>query len=56
MAQTALSRLELMMGEEAVARQVSVTEPVLVAVACVLVGTVLLSVMLPLVQIMTAMG
>lgn len=43
-------------SEEALERQVGYTEPILVAVACVLIGTVLLSVMLPLMQIMTAIG
>ncbi len=43
-------------GEEAVERRMGYIEPVVVAVACVLIGTVLLSVMLPLMHIMTAIG
>ena len=37
-------------------RQTGRIEPVIVAVACVLIGTVLLSVMLPLMHIMSAIG
>lgn len=43
-------------GEEAMQRRLGYIEPIVVAVACVLIGTVLLSVMLPLVHIMTAIG
>ena len=43
-------------SEEALERQAGRVEPVVVAVACVLIGTVLLSVMLPLMHIMSAIG
>lgn len=43
-------------SEEALERQAGYIEPVVVAVACVLIGTVLLSVMLPLMHIMSAIG
>ena len=43
-------------SEEALERQAGYIEPVIVAVACVLIGTVLLSVMLPLMHIMNAIG
>ena len=43
-------------SEEALERRMGYTEPILVAVACGLIGAVLLSVMLPLMQIMTAIG
>lgn len=43
-------------SEEALERSVGRIEPAMVAVACVLIGTVLLSVMLPLMHIMTAIG
>lgn len=43
-------------SEEALERQVGYTEPILVAVTCVLIGTILLCVMMPLMQIMTAIG
>lgn len=43
-------------SEDALERRSGYAEPVLVAVACVLIGTVLLSVLLPLMQIMTAIG
>ena len=43
-------------SEEALERTVGKIEPAMVAVACVLIGTVLLSVMLPLMHIMTAIG
>ena len=42
--------------EEALERQTGRIEPVVVTVACVLIGGVLLSVMLPLMHIMTAIG
>jgi len=43
-------------SEEALERTVGKIEPAMVGVACVLIGTVLLSVMLPLMHIMTAIG
>ena len=43
-------------SEEAIAGRTGHIEPVIVAVACLLIGTVLLSVMLPLMHIMTAIG
>lgn len=43
-------------GEEAMERKAARVEPVIVAIACVLIGTVLLSVMLPLMHIMSAIG
>lgn len=43
-------------SEDALERTVGRIEPAMVAVACVLIGTVLLSVMLPLMHIMTAIG
>ena len=43
-------------GEEALERKVSGIEPVMIAAACVLIGAVLLSVMLPLVNIMNGIG
>lgn len=43
-------------GEEALQQQAGRIEPALVAVACLLIGAVLLSVMLPLMHIMTAIG
>ncbi|MBO5891627.1 MAG: type II secretion system F family protein [Oscillospiraceae bacterium] len=43
-------------SEEALERRTGRVEPIVVAVACVLIGTVLLSVMLPLMHIMTAIG
>lgn len=43
-------------SEEALERRTGCIEPIVVAVACVLIGTVLLSVMLPLMHIMTAIG
>ena len=46
----------LQQGEEAMERQAGRVEPMVVAVACVLIGTVLLSVMLPLMRIMSAIG
>lgn len=46
----------LQQGEEALERQAGHIEPIVVAVACALIGTVLLSVMLPLMHIMSAIG
>lgn len=43
-------------SEEALERRTGRIEPMVVALACVLIGTVLLSVMLPLMHIMTAIG
>lgn len=43
-------------SEEALTRRTGHIEPVIVAIACILIGTVLLSVMLPLMHIMTAIG
>ena len=43
-------------SEEALERTVGKIEPSMVAVACILIGTVLLCVMLPLMHIMTAIG
>lgn len=43
-------------AEEAIARRAALAEPVAVAFACVLIGAVLLSVMLPLMHIMNAIG
>lgn len=43
-------------SEEALQQAVGKAEPAVVAVACLLIGAVLLSVMLPLMNIMTAMG
>ena len=43
-------------AEEAMERQTGRFEPILIAVACGLIGAVLLSVLLPLMQIMTAIG
>ena len=43
-------------SEEALERQTGYIEPVVVTVACVLIGAILLSVMLPLMHIMTAIG
>lgn len=43
-------------GNEALEQRIGMVEPVLVASACVLVGAILLSVMLPLMHIMTAIG
>lgn len=43
-------------GEEALQRKVSRIEPVMVAVVCGIIGLVLLSVMLPLMDIMSAIG
>lgn len=43
-------------SEEELERRAGYVEPILVAVACLLIGAVLLSVMLPLMQIMTAIG
>lgn len=51
-----IARRMLEESEEALERRSGYAEPVLVAVACVLIGTVLLSVLLPLMQIMTAIG
>lgn len=43
-------------SEDALARMAGRLEPALVAIACVLIGSILLSVMLPLMHIMTAIG
>lgn len=43
-------------SEQAMARHLSRIEPTLVAVACLLVGMILLAVMMPLLQIMTTIG
>lgn len=43
-------------SEDALLRQVSRIEPAMVAVVCLLIGVVLLSVMLPLMDIMSAIG
>ena len=51
-----IARRMLEESEQALERRAGYAEPVLVAVACVLIGTVLLSVLLPLMQIMTAIG
>ena len=51
-----IARRLLEESEEAMERRSGYAEPVLVAVACVLIGTVLLSVLLPLMQIMSAIG
>lgn len=51
-----IARRMLEESEQALERRSGYAEPVLVAVACVLIGTVLLSVLLPLMQIMTAIG
>ena len=51
-----IARRMLEESEEALERRAGYAEPVLVAVACVLIGTVLLSVLLPLMQIMAAIG
>lgn len=51
-----LSRQLLEQGEEALQQRAARIEPCLVAVSCLLIGGVLLSVMLPLMHIMTAIG
>ena len=51
-----LARKLVEQGEEALERTVGRIEPTVVAVACGLIGMVLLTVMLPLVQIMNAIG
>ena len=51
-----LSERLLEEGEEALQRRSARIEPALVAVACVLIGAVVLSVMLPLMHIMNTIG
>ena len=51
-----VSRRMLEQSEDALERQTGHIEPVVVTAACILIGTVLLSVMLPLMHIMTAIG
>lgn len=51
-----IAQRQLERSEEALERQTGKVEPVLVAIACGLIGGVILSVMLPLVNIMTAIG
>ena len=43
-------------GERAVRQTVSRVEPALVIISCILVGLILLTVMLPLMNIMSAIG
>ena len=51
-----ISRRMLEQSEESLERQTGRIEPVVVTISCLLIGTVLLSVMLPLMHIMTAIG
>lgn len=51
-----IAQRQLEQSEEAMERQAGKLEPILVAVACTLIGGVILSVMLPLLDIMTAIG
>ena len=51
-----LSQQLLVTSEEALERKIGRIEPVMVAICCVLIGSVLLSVMLPLIHIMNAIG
>ena len=51
-----LSRRLLEDSEEALEREAGKAEPAMVAVACLLIGAVLLSVMLPLMNILSAIG
>lgn len=51
-----ISQRMLEQSEEALERRTGYLEPVVVAAACILIGTVILSVMLPLMHIMTAIG
>jgi len=51
-----ISQRMLEQSEETLERRTGYLEPVVVAAACVLIGTVILSVMLPLMHIMTAIG
>ena len=53
---TEISRQLLEESEEALERQAGKAEPAMLAVACLLIGTVLLSVMLPLMNILSSLG
>ena len=51
-----ISRQLMEESEDALVRLTAKVEPAMVTVACVLIGVVLLSVMLPLMHIMAAIG
>ena len=51
-----IARLRLEESEEALEAGGAMVEPVIVIVMCVIVGAILLSVMLPLMNIMSAIG